>query len=86
MADSENTLPVPAGKPDLGDDERIELRTVIFEMGITLEAVSVGLEAVHKSPAAVLVRNEIEVLRRHFRQALEFFDKAVAIIDKPKAG
>jgi hypothetical protein len=86
MADEENNLPVPAGNRDIGNDERIELRTVIFEMGIVLEAVSIGMETLHTSPAAVLIRNEIEVLRRHFKQALEFFDKAVAIIDKPKAG
>jgi hypothetical protein len=86
MAEEENNLPVPAGNSDIGKDERIELRTVIFEMGIVLEAVSIGMESLHKSPAAVLIRNEIEVLRRHFKQALEFFDKAVAIIDKPRAG
>ncbi len=81
MADEENRLPVPSGKPDMSKHERIELRTVIFEMGITLEAVSVGLEAIHKSPATALFRNEIEILRRHFKQALDFFDKTVAIID-----
>ena len=75
MAENENTPP---------DDEgniRIEARRLIFEVRIVLESVSHGLEALQQLPEAILVKDQLGVLRKLTTQAaeaLEMFSEVIS--------
>lgn len=78
MADSENTLPAIVGNDN---DLRSELRAAIFELGITLEAVAVGMEALLRAPVSAVVKEELGVLHSHLKQAIGFHDKTVELLN-----
>jgi hypothetical protein len=58
MADENNTPPTGEG------NLRIEGRRLVFEMRVILESVSHGLEALQARPEAVLIKEQLGVLRK----------------------
>jgi hypothetical protein len=54
-----------------GGNIRIEARAIIFEVRIVLETVAQGLEALARLPEAILIREEINVLKKLTAQAAE---------------
>lgn len=65
MAENKNTP--PAGEGNI----RIEARRLIFEVRIVLESVAHGLEALQARPEAILLKEEMGVLRKLTAQAAE---------------
>jgi len=56
---AENDHSGPTGPDNL----HIETNRVLAEVTVILESVAAGLESLHKLPEAVLLRNQLEVLR-----------------------
>lgn len=76
MAENENTL------PNGEDNTRIEGRRLIFEVRIVLESVAAGLEALQALPEAILIKEQLGVLRKLTTQAaeaLEAFSEVIAL-------
>lgn len=67
---------------DNGGDDFTELRRVAFELAITLEALSAGLEAVARSPAAASVRDELSVLVKFSQEAGADIDSLINLLHK----
>ena len=61
MAENENTQ----------SDLKIETNRVLAEVTVILESVAAGLESVQKLPEAVLLRNQLEMLRGMVTHAVE---------------
>ena len=66
MADENNTP--PAGE---GNHIRIDARRLIFEVRILLESVAQGLEALMPRPEAILLKDELGILRKLVAQTAE---------------
>jgi hypothetical protein len=49
----------------------IETKRVLAETIVILESVAAGLESLHKLPEAVLIRNQLEMLRGLVARAVE---------------
>lgn len=76
MADENNTP--PDGE---GNHIRIEARRLIFEVRIIMESVAQGLEALQALPEAILIKEQLDVLRKLTTQAaeaLETFSEVIA--------
>jgi hypothetical protein len=69
MATDDNTPPAGEGQPD--SDLRIETKRVLFEVQLTLESVSAGLETIARVPEAQPVFEQIGVLQKMTGQAAE---------------
>lgn len=74
MADENNTPPTGEG------NLRIEGRRLVFEMRVVLESVSHGLEALQALPEAVLIKEQLGVLRKLTMQAAEALETFSEII------
>ena len=81
MADSENTS--PDGE---GNHIRIEGRRLIFEVRIIMESVAQGLEALQALPEAILIKEQLGVLRKLTTQAAEALETFSEVISSPSAG
>ena len=81
MADSEDTLPTGEG-----NHIRIEARRLIFEVRIIMESVAQGLEALQALPEAVLVKEQLGVLRKLAAQAAEALEAFSEVISVTPAG
>lgn len=81
MADSENTSPADEDK-----NIRIEGRRLIFEVRIIMESVSQGLEALQALPEAILIKEQLGVLRKLTTQAAEALETFSEVISAPSAG
>ena len=81
MAD-ENTTP-PNGE---GNNIRIEGRRLIFEVRIIMESVAQGLEGLQALPEAVLVRDQLGVLRKLATQAVEALEAFSEVISATPTG
>lgn len=77
MAENDNNLPVVVGNDDL----RSELRAAIFELGVTLESLAIGMEALMRAPVSAVVKEELGVLHAHMKQAIGFQDKLVELLN-----
>jgi hypothetical protein len=77
MAENENTPPADEG------NIRIEARRLIFEVRIIMESVAQGLEALRALPEAVLVKEQLGVLRKllaaQAAEALEAFSEVISV-------
>jgi hypothetical protein len=76
MAENENTS--PANENNI----RIEGRRLIFELRVALESVSHGLEALQALPEAILIKEQLEVLRKlttQVAEALETFSEVISL-------
>jgi hypothetical protein len=74
MAD-ENTTP-----PDGENNILIEARRLIFEVRIILESVAAGLEALQALPEAILIKEQLGVLRKLTSQAAEVLETFSEVI------
>jgi len=82
MADEKNTPPAGEGKAD--SDLRIETKRVLFEVQLTLESVSAGLETIARLPEAQPVFEQISFLQKMTSQAAETVEGfAVTLRDLP---
>ena len=81
MAENENT-------PPAGEDNniRIEGRRLIFEVRIIMESVAQGLEALQALPEAILIKEQLGVLRKLTTQAAEALETFSEVISSPSAG
>ena len=75
MAENENTP--PAG----GGNIRIEAQRLIFEVRILLESVAHGLEALQARPEAILLKEELGLLRKLTTQAAEAMEAFVEVLE-----
>ena len=75
MAEDENT---PANGE--GNHIRIEARRLIFEVRIIMESVAQGLEALQTLPEAVLLKEQLGVLRKLTSQAAEALEAFSEVI------
>ena len=75
MADSQDTP--PNGE---GNHIRIEARRLVFEVRIIMESVAQGLEALQALPEAVLVKDQLGVLRKLAAQAAEALEAFSEVI------
>jgi hypothetical protein len=62
------------------DDIRIDVRRLVFEVRIVLDSVSHGLEALAARPEAILIKEELGVLRKLTAQAAEAIEAFAAVI------
>ena len=53
------------------DNLHIEIKRVLAELTVILESVAAGLESLQKLPEAVLLRNQLEMLRGLVTRAVE---------------
>ena len=81
MAENENTP--PDGE---GNHIRIEGRRLIFEVRIIMESVAQGLEALQALPEAILIKEQLGVLRKLTTQAAEALETFSEVISSPSAG
>ena len=75
MAENENTP--PAG----GGNIRIEAQRLIFEVRILLESVAHGLEALQARPEAILLKEELGLLRKLTTQAAEAMEAFAEVLE-----
>ena len=81
MAD-ENTTP-PDGE---GNHIRIEARRIVFEVRIIMESVAQGLEALQALPEAILIKEQLGVLRKLTSQAAEALEAFGDLMNAPSTG
>jgi hypothetical protein len=82
MADEDNTPPAGEGKAE--NDLRIETKRVLFEVQLTLESVSAGLESIARLPEAKPIVEQLGVLQKLTSQAAEAIEGfAVMLRDQP---
>ena len=80
MAENDNT------SPDGENNIRIEGRRLIFEVRIIMESVAQGLEALQALPEAILIKEQLGVLRKLTTQAAEALETFSEVISSPSAG
>ena len=81
MADENNTPPA-----DEGNHIRIEARRLISEVRIIMESVAQGLEVLQALPEAVLVKEQLGVLRKLTSQAVEALEAFGDLMNAPSTG
>jgi hypothetical protein len=67
---------------DGNKDDCREIREHLFQLGIVIEAISLGLEALHGSPAAKNVKSELGVLLKFAKEAGSDADTVIALLQK----
>ena len=75
MAENENTLTALCR-----NGERAKMRRATFDLTITLDALTLGIEATKTSPPAQGIKDELTVLYKFAGEARKSVDKMVKLL------
>lgn len=67
---------------DGNKDDCREIRENLFQLGIVIEAITLGLEALYNSPASANVKSELGVLLKFAKEAGCDADEVIALLQK----